>query len=45
MHDIRFIRENPAAFDKGLLSRNVEALSASLEPKSIVLPGDYTPPS
>jgi seryl-tRNA synthetase len=30
MHDIRFIRDNPAVFDKGLLSRNVEPLSASL---------------
>ncbi|MCB8822103.1 serine--tRNA ligase [Microvirga rosea] len=30
MHDIRFIRENPAAFDKGLQSRNMGPLSASL---------------
>lgn len=30
MHDIRSIRENPAAFDKGLLNRGVEPLSAKL---------------
>jgi seryl-tRNA synthetase len=30
MHDIRSIRENPAAFDKGLLNRGMEPLSAKL---------------
>lgn len=30
MHDIRSIRENPAAFDKGLLNRGMEPLSARL---------------
>lgn len=30
MHDIRSIRDNPAAFDKGLLNRGMEPLSASL---------------
>jgi seryl-tRNA synthetase len=30
MHDIRSIRDNPAAFDKGLLNRGTEPLSASL---------------
>ncbi len=30
MHDIRFIRENPAAFDAGLKKRNLEPLSAEL---------------
>jgi seryl-tRNA synthetase len=30
MHDIRFIRENPAAFDAGLRKRNVAPLSAEL---------------
>ena len=30
MHDIRFIRENPAAFDAGLKKRNLAPLSAEL---------------
>ncbi|KXU32551.1 MULTISPECIES: serine--tRNA ligase [Sphingobium] len=30
MHDIRFIRENPAAFDAGLARRGLEPLSAEL---------------
>ncbi|HEU5096690.1 MAG TPA: serine--tRNA ligase [Reyranella sp.] len=30
MHDIRFIRENPAAFDAGLRKRNLAPLSAEL---------------
>jgi seryl-tRNA synthetase len=30
MHDIRFIRENPAAFDAGLKKRNLAPLSAGL---------------
>jgi seryl-tRNA synthetase len=30
MHDIRFIRENPAAFDAGLKKRNLPPLSAEL---------------
>ncbi|MBS0220216.1 MAG: serine--tRNA ligase [Proteobacteria bacterium] len=30
MHDIRFIRENPAAFDTGLKKRNLAPLSAEL---------------
>jgi seryl-tRNA synthetase len=30
MHDIRFIRENPAAFDSGLKKRNLAPLSAEL---------------
>lgn len=30
MHDIRFIRENPAAFDTGLARRGVEPLSAQI---------------
>src|SRR5919197_1265762 len=30
MHDIRFIRENPAAFDAGLRKRNLSPLSAEL---------------
>ncbi len=30
MHDIRFIRENPAAFDAGLARRGVEPLSAQI---------------
>ena len=30
MHDIRLIRENPAAFDKGLVDRGMEPLSAEL---------------
>jgi seryl-tRNA synthetase len=30
MHDIRFIRENPAAFDAGLMKRNLAPLSAEL---------------
>jgi len=30
MHDIRFIRENPAAFDAGLRKRNLAPLSAGL---------------
>ncbi|MGO4571434.1 serine--tRNA ligase [Microvirga sp. 2TAF3] len=30
MHDIRSIRDNPAAFDKGLLNRGMEPLSAQL---------------
>ncbi len=30
MHDIRFIRENPAAFDAGLKKRNLAALSAEI---------------
>ncbi|KMO24876.1 seryl-tRNA synthetase, partial [Methylobacterium aquaticum] len=30
MHDIRAIRDNPAAFDKGLASRGLEPLSAEL---------------
>ncbi len=30
MHDIKFIRENPAAFDAGLARRGVEPLSASI---------------
>ncbi len=30
MHDIRFIRENPAAFDAGLKKRNLAPLSAQL---------------
>ena len=30
MHDIRFIRENPAAFDAGLKKRNLEPLSAGI---------------
>jgi seryl-tRNA synthetase len=30
MHDIRFIRENPEAFDAGLKKRNLAALSAEL---------------
>ncbi|QFU16285.1 serine--tRNA ligase [Microvirga thermotolerans] len=30
MHDIRSIRENPAAFDKGLMNRGMEPLSAAL---------------
>jgi len=30
MHDIRFIRENPAAFDKGLSRRGLAGMSASL---------------
>lgn len=30
MHDIRFIRENPAAFDAGLARRGLEPLSATI---------------
>jgi len=30
MHDIRFIREHPAAFDAGLKKRNLPPLSAEL---------------
>ena len=30
MHDIRSIRENPAAFDQGLRNRGMEPLSAQL---------------
>ena len=30
MHDIRFIRENPAAFDSGLRKRNLAPLSAEI---------------
>ncbi len=30
MHDIRFIRENPAAFDAGLKKRNLAPLSAAI---------------
>ncbi len=30
MHDIRFIREHPAAFDAGLKKRNLAPLSAEL---------------
>ena len=30
MHDIRFIRENPAAFDAGLKKRHLEPLSAEI---------------
>src|SRR3546814_18569868 len=30
MHDIRFLRENPAAFDAGLARRGLEPLSAEL---------------
>ncbi len=30
MHDIRFIRENPAAFDAGLKKRNLSPLAAEL---------------
>ena len=30
MHDIKFIRENPAAFDAGLARRGVEPLSAAI---------------
>jgi len=30
MHDIRFIRENPAAFDAGLKKRNLAPLSAGI---------------
>jgi seryl-tRNA synthetase len=30
MHDIRFIRENPAAFDSGLKKRNLAPLSAEI---------------
>ena len=30
MHDIRFIRENPAAFDAGLKKRNLAPLSAEI---------------
>ncbi len=30
MHDIRAIRDNPAAFDKGLTSRGLEPLSSQL---------------
>ena len=30
MHDIRFIRENPEAFDAGLKKRNLAPLSAEL---------------
>ena len=30
MHDIKFIRENPAAFDAGLARRGIEPLSAAL---------------
>ena len=30
MHDIRLIRENPAAFDAGLRKRNLAPLSAGL---------------
>ncbi|WP_370308425.1 serine--tRNA ligase [Sphingobium abikonense] len=30
MHDIRFIRENPAAFDAGLKRRGLEALSSDI---------------
>src|SRR6185437_15370405 len=30
MHDIRFIRENPAAFDAGLRKRSLAPLSAEL---------------
>ena len=30
MHDIRFIRENPAAFDAALSRRGLEPMSASL---------------
>lgn len=30
MHDIKYIRENPKAFDKGLLRRGVEAASATI---------------
>ena len=30
MHDIRFIRENPAAFDAGLKKRNLAPLSVEL---------------
>ncbi|WP_176590408.1 serine--tRNA ligase [Sphingobium sp. EM0848] len=30
MHDIRFLRENPAAFDAGLARRGLEPLSAAL---------------
>src|SRR5215210_5632597 len=30
MHDIRSIRENPAAFDQGLRNRGMEPLSAHL---------------
>lgn len=30
MHDIKFIRENPAAFDTGLARRGVEPLSAAI---------------
>jgi seryl-tRNA synthetase len=30
MHDIRFIRENPAAFDAGLKKRNLAPLSSEI---------------
>ena len=30
MHDIRFIRENPGAFDAGLKKRNLAPLSAEI---------------
>ena len=30
MHDIKWIRDNPAAFDAGLKRRGLEPLSASL---------------
>src|SRR5437660_1450246 len=30
MHDIRFIRDNPAAFDAGLKKRNLAPLSAKI---------------
>ena len=47
MHDIRFIRDNPDAFDAGLKKRHLAPLSAELSPpeEKQAEGGEFPPPA